>query len=242
MNEIRRRTAIAMALVSSLCVAPARAEQDKGPLPVAPEAQAEATRLYVLEPGDEISIKVFNMPQLDETVRIRPDGRISAVLVDEVDAAGVTPPELDARLTQRYAEYVRDPQVTVIVRSFANLKVYVGGEVTTPGPLPLVGRLTALAAVLQAGGFKGTAKTDSVILIRNAGDGRPQLERLNLKAVYTKGGPDVALKPFDVVYVPMSGIAKVDKFVDQYMRQLLPIALTGGFTYILGNNALLIPK
>jgi protein involved in polysaccharide export with SLBB domain len=233
---------IVAALASSLCVAALRAEQDAGPPPVTPEAQAEATRLYVLEPGDEISIRVFNMPQLDETVRIRPDGRISAVLVDEIEAAGITPSELDVRLTLRYAEYIRDPQVTVIVRSFANLKVYVGGEVAAPGPISLIGRLTALGAVLQAGGFKGTAKTDSVILIRNEGDGRPRLEKLNLKAVYSKGEPDIVLKPFDVVYVPMSGIAKVDKFMDQYVRQLIPIALTGGFTYILGNNALLIPK
>lgn len=230
-------------LVTSLWLAAVSAPaQEAGSPPAAPASEAEPTGLYVLEPGDEITIKIFGMPQLEDTVRIRPDGRISAVLVDDVEAAGVTTRDLDARLTSRYSEYLKDPQVTVIVRSFANLKVYVGGEVAAPGPLPLLGRLTALGAVLQAGGFKGTARTDSVILIRNTGGDRPRVEKLNLKAVYEKGGPDVALQPFDVVYVPMSSIARVDKFVDQYVRQLLPLTLTGGFTYILGDRALLIPR
>ena len=213
-----------------------------GIAPDAPSPEAPSPEsCYVLQRGDEISIRVFNLPELGETVRIRPDGRVSAMLLDDVEAAGMTATALDALLTERYREYYRDPQVTVIVRTFANERVYVAGEVARPGPIDLRGKLTALGAVVEAGGFTGTARTDSVILLRNGGEGRPLVTRLNLKETLNRGEPDVALQAFDVVYVPMSRIAKVDKFVDQYIRQLIPVSLNLGFTYLLGESAVVVP-
>jgi protein involved in polysaccharide export with SLBB domain len=198
-------------------------------------AQQPTTADYVLERGDEITIRVFNRPELEDTVQIRPDGKISLVLVDDIAVAGLTSGELDARLTEAYSKYFRDVQLAVIVRKFVNQKVFVGGEVGAPGFLPIAGRFTALTAVLQAGGFKGTARTDSVMLVRNQG-GKPQVVRVDLKGVVERGLPDVDLQPFDVVYVPMSKIAKANKFVDQYIRQMIPISLSAGFSYILGDS------
>jgi protein involved in polysaccharide export with SLBB domain len=221
---------IGAATLSAAQTAPAQAD---GESPAAPE--------YVLQGGDQITIRVFAHPELEETVQIRPDGKISLVLVDEIPAAGLTSRELDDRLTASYSQFYRDVQLTVIVRTFANHKVYVGGEVGQPGFVPLTGRLTALTAVLQAGGFRGTARTDSVILLRDEGQERPRVYRVDLKEVIGGEATDVALEPFDVIYVPMSRIGKVDKFVDQYIRQLIPIGLTMGFTYILGGSAVVIP-
>jgi polysaccharide export outer membrane protein len=184
---------------------------------------------------------VFGRPELEETAQIRPDGKISVVLLDEVMAAGLTVAEFDQILTSRYAELFRDPNVTVIMRTYAALKVYVAGEVEHPGPIPLLGDLTALAAVMEAGGFKGTARTDSVILLRNEGDGGPKVRRVDLKAALNDGRGDLPLQPYDVVFVPLSRIAKVDKFVSEYVRQLLPITVTAGFQYILGGTAVVIP-
>ena len=214
----------------------------------AASAQEPATRdvpttddVYVLQIGDELSIKVFDRPELDETVRVRPDGKISLVLLDDVRAAGLDTRELDGELTSRYSEFFTDPRVTIIVRSFSSNQVFVGGEVGRPGAMELRGELTVLGAVLQAGGFAGTARTDSVILIRNDGNDRPLVTRIDLKSVLNDGAPDTPLKPYDVVYVPMSRIAKVDKFVDEYMRKLIPITLTAGFTYLLGGSSVVIP-
>ena len=198
-------------------------------------AQQPATADYVLERGDEITIRVFNRPELEDTVQIRPDGKISLVLVDSLEVAGLTSGEVDAKLTEAYSKYFRDVQLAVIVRKFVNQKVFVGGEVGAPGFLPIAGRFTALTAILQAGGFKGTARTDSVMLVRNQG-GKPQVVRVDVKAVLERGLPDVDLQPFDVVYVPMSKIAKANRFVDQYIRQMIPISLNAGFSYILGDN------
>lgn len=201
------------------------------------EAQEQASErgLYRIQVGDDLTIKVYERPELDETIQVRPDGRISVLLLDDVTAAGLTTEELDTQLTNRYNEFYRDPRVTVIVRSFANLRVFVGGEVDRPGAIPLQGRVTVLGAVVAAGGFRGTAKTDNVVLIRHGPSNEPVITRVNVKDVINKGAPDIELEPFDVVYVPMSTIAKMDKFVDQYMRQLLPISLNAGFSYILGD-------
>lgn len=208
----------------------------------APRTQAQASVVkdgyYVLQKGDQIEIRVFQQSQLDETVRVRPDGRISAILLDDLLVAGLTTREVREQLTANYAKQFREPQVSVIVKEFANLKVYVGGEVGQPGTLPLVGEMTALGAVLQAGGLKSTAKPGGVMLLRNE-DGKPVATRIDLEQMVKHGAPDVPLQPFDVVYVPRSKIATMDRAVDQYVRQLIPLTLTAGFSYILGNNVVI---
>lgn len=196
---------------------------------------------YVLQRGDEITIKVFEQPELQENVVIRPDGRISVVLLDDVEASGSTVAELDARLTAGYAKFFNAPQVSVIVRTFVNQRIFVGGEVGQPGAIPIVGDMRALEAVLHAGGFRPSARLDSVILLRNDGNDRALVQKLNFKEILAKGG-DVPLQPFDVIYVPLSRIAKVDKFIDQYVRQLLPISLQGGFLYVLRDALTITPQ
>ena len=225
-----------LTIVASVAVAASGPQQAATPAPPAPQANGAPSE-YVLQRGDEITIKVFGRAELDDTVVVRPDGRVSALLVDDVEAAGSTPAQLDAALTGRYAKYFRDPEVSVVVRRFAAEKVFVGGEVGTPGMQPLAGDMTVLTAIMQAGGFKRTARTDSVMLIRNT-NGKAVAERLDMKELM-KAVADRPIRPFDVIYVPMSRIAKVDAFVDQYMRQLIPITLTAGFTYLLGDSTVL---
>jgi protein involved in polysaccharide export with SLBB domain len=215
------------------------AGQVRRPLPRPPEVVPPEN--YVLERGDQLTIRVFNHPELEDTVQIRPDGKISLVLMDDEPAAGLTTRQLDERLTERYSRLFKDIEIAVIVRTFSGSKVYVGGEVGQAGFQPLQGRFTALTAILQAGGFRNTARTDSVILLRDDG-GKPRAYRLDLKNVLAGGTADVTLQPFDVVYVPMSRIAKVDKFVDEYIRQLIPIGTSAGFTYVLGDRTVLVPR
>lgn len=195
---------------------------------------------YVLQIGDEIEIRVFELPELETRAQIRPDGKISMVLLDDMQAAGLTPLQLDAALTNGYSTYYFNPRVTVIVRSFSNQKVFVGGEVSRPGMQPLAGDLSALGAILQAGGFQNTASRSSVILLRK-GENGPVVVRLNLDEIIEKGSSDPVLQPFDVVYVPQKFIAKANLFVQQYIRDLLPIATNANFTYILGSNVAVVP-
>src|SRR6266567_3591819 len=117
---------------------------------------------YILQPGDDLEIKAYNNPELSQSVKVRPDGNISLLLLDDVPAAGITPAKLGENLSQAYSQYFRNPKLTVIVRSFSNLNVYVGGEVVNPRLLPLTGKITVSQAVLAAGGFKSTAKLQDV--------------------------------------------------------------------------------
>lgn len=193
---------------------------------------------YILQLGDVLDIKFFYNPKLNENVKIRPDGKISLQLIDEVMAAGFPPSELDRILTEKYSETLSEPNVTVIVKEFVGQQVFVGGEVNAPGIIPISGKLTILRAILQAGGFKETAHTSSVVIIsRNPGN-MPEARKVNIKKVISGKAPenDIALRPFDVVYVPKTFIAKADKFVDQYIRKMIPGTLSAGFSYIRGKQ------
>ncbi len=179
---------------------------------------------YRMHPGDEMDIKFFFNPELNQTVFVRPDGRISLPVVDDVQAAGLTPSELDALLTQIYARELRKPMVTVIVRTFTGRQVYVGGEVGRPGVVQLGTRMTALQAVINAGGFLNTAKPEATLVIRQGGAADAPIPiRLDLEESIdgetTMG--DIQLYAGDVVYVPKSHIANANLFVKQYISDLL---------------------
>jgi protein involved in polysaccharide export with SLBB domain len=203
-------------------------------------APAVAAGRYVLQVGDEISIKVFRNSDLDDNVKIGPDECISLMFFQNVKVAGMTVEKLGGELTRRYAKYIRDPVISVVVRNFANQRIFVGGEVEHPGLLPISGKLTVLGAVVQAGGFKATARMDNVILLRNSGNEQAVAMKLNVKEMMKGDKPDIPLQSFDLVYVPLSKIARMDRFVDQYLRQTIPVLLTSGFTYLLSPNSSVI--
>ena len=179
---------------------------------------------YRMQPGDEMDIIFFFNPELNQTVFVRPDGKISLPVVDDVQAAGLTPSELDALITQIYARELRKPMVTVIVKTFTGRQVYVGGEVGKPGVVQLATHMTALQAVINAGGFLDTAKPEATLVIRQGGEADAPIPiRLDLEESIdgetTLG--DIQLQPYDVVYVPKTWIANANVFVDQYIRGLL---------------------
>jgi polysaccharide biosynthesis/export protein len=188
---------------------------------------------YRIQVGDQLDIKFFYNPELNEQVTVRPDGRISLQLVREIMTAGLTPAELTDLLTKKYAKELKMPEVTVIVRSFGSQRVYVDGEVAKPGIVPLVGFVTVLQAISQAGGLKDTARRGEVIVIRHGTANKPIALTVNVERIIdgTDMRQDIPLKPFDIVYVPKSPIANVNVWVDQYIRKNIPIST--GFGYYL---------
>lgn len=199
------------------------------------KSTAETNQEYILQLGDVIDIKLFYNPELNETVTIRPDGKISLQLVDEIEVLGLTPSELDKILTEKYSKILYKADVAVIVKQFTSQKVYVGGEVNLPGLIPYSGKLTSLQAIFQAGGFKITAKLKNIVILRNQGTEEPLFMTINLKEDLKKHTQhnDILLQPYDVVFVPKTSIAKINQFVDQYIRQLIPVTTTTGFSYVL---------
>ena len=202
------------------------------------EITEETNNEYILQPGNVVDIKYFYNSELNESVKIRPDGRLSLQLIDEVEAAGLTPSELDDILTEKYSKLLRHSEVAVIVREFAGQKVYVGGEVNSPGLIPISGKLTSLQAILQAGGFKDTAEIKSVLILRNQGTQKPLFVNINLKEDLTfyNQHNDILLEPYDIVFVPKTPIAKINSFISQYIDQLIPISRMMGFSWVYNLN------
>ena len=189
---------------------------------VRPLSPAQETIVYTIQPGDQLDIKFFYNPELNETVTVRPDGMISLQLIDEIKAAGMKPAELDNKLTDLYSSELKEPVLTVIVRSFTRQRVYVGGEVNTPGLIVLPTGMTTLQAVFQSGGFKETAEPSETLVIRKGENDKPLPIRIDLAAVMNaEGGADFQLQADDIVYVPKSTIANANKFIEEYIGGLL---------------------
>ena len=186
-------------------------------------AKSQEPREYRIHAGDELDIKFFFNPELNEAVPVRPDGKISLQLIGEIQAAGLTPSELDSMLARLYARELRQPVVVVIVRSFTGEKVYVGGEVGRPGLIDLTAGMTGLQAVINAGGFLNSAKLDAVLLIRKGPQDAPVPIWLDLAQIMDGEGVDgdVQLQPSDIVYVPKTWITKANLFIRDYIQGLL---------------------
>lgn len=186
---------------------------------------------YTIQAGDQLDIKFFYNPDLNEQVFVRPDGRISLQLVHEIVAAGLTPSQLADLLKKKYEGELDNPEVTVILRSFGGQRVYIDGEVSKPGIINLITPLTVAQSLAEAGGVKETAKLSEIILIRRGPDNKPVGLIMNMeKVIYgTDPGSDIYLMPNDIVYVPRSSIANFNIWVDQYIRKNIPLSL--GFFY-----------
>lgn len=182
--------------------------------------------LITLGPGDDIEIKFRFWPELNELQTVRPDGNISLQLVDDVLVTGLTPKQLDEHLTKLYESQIKDPVLTVIVRSIANQRVYIGGAVASPGLLPIIGNMTALEAVMTAGGFDvTTADTSSVVLLQNIG-GKRYASILDLKSSFSNPESDqYFMRPNDMLFVPRTKIVRLNEWVAQHITGLVPEAL-----------------
>jgi polysaccharide biosynthesis/export protein len=179
---------------------------------------------YILQGGDELEITFFYNPELNAKTVIRPDGIISLQLIGDVKAGGEAPSKVQQAIRERYSKIIREPEVTVTVKTFSQ-QIYVGGEVTLPQMVNLGSGKTALQAILAAGGFKDTAEMRSVLVLR--GIGQPEFRAIKvdlMKPFLSKRlvKNDLRLQPNDVIYVPKTMIAKVDQFVDQYMNKIVP--------------------
>lgn len=182
--------------------------------------------------GDVLEFKFFYHPELNEVQTIRRDGTVSLQLVGDVVAAGQSPEELRAALLERYDAILKNADIAVVARSRPIERVYVGGEVIAPGPIDMQGRITALQAIMYAGGFKTeTAEPKSVVLIRQQ-DGKATGTLLNLaSALRGEETVPMELRPEDVLYVPTSQIRHFKTWLDQHFYDLLPdMNMSYGYT------------
>jgi polysaccharide biosynthesis/export protein len=157
---------------------------------------------YRLGPEDQIRVSVWENAQLTLDLVIRPDGKISMPLIQDVTAEGQTASELAAQIQQKLAAFIKDPQVSVIVLQINAPKFYVIGNVVRPGPYPLRGETSLLQALSLAGGFTQFASPRSIKLIRNVA-GKQEVRKVNYNNLIDKGGEgNYLLRSGDTVVVP----------------------------------------
>jgi protein involved in polysaccharide export with SLBB domain len=180
---------------------------------------------YRIATGDEIDIVLPLNPELNVRTFVRPDGRISLELVDEIRAEGLTTAELTEQLRDAYSTELRDPEISVNVVSMA-ARIYVDGHVVKPGEYPWTRQVTAMQAVSLAGGVRESGTTEHLVVVRRSAEGEQQIFEIDLEQVASGSGlsKDIFLIPYDTVYVPPSRVADVNKWVDQYIRQNIPIS------------------
>jgi protein involved in polysaccharide export with SLBB domain len=223
------RTSCALVVAVLLALAGCGAPIDVPPVTAADVATLQRTanlpdRLYRIEPGDTLFIRYPFHPEMDQEVVVEPDGKIMATRVGVIPVAGLTMTELGQLLKDRTADRLRDPEVVVSIRRFADKTVFVGGEVGKPGVIAYRKGLTPLQAVIAAGGFLVTARVDSVILLRNAESEQNFVARkLDLAQTVTDGTREpLVLAPQDVIFVPRTAIANANLWVRQHFTELLP--------------------
>ncbi len=196
---------------------------------------------YRLLPGDQLDIIVYSAPELSRLLLVGPDGRVQMPLAPPVMAANLTIEQLKMRLRTALSNQLVDPSVEITPRTFGSQRIFVGGEVGQPGMFELPGQIGVMEAVMMAGGLRTTAKTGKIILIRRHPDGGPMMKTVDLKSVLHKGarGDLMALRRGDVVFVPRSGIANINLFMQQYIRDALPINFS--VSYYPGNSSSVLP-
>ena len=169
-------------------------------------------REFELGPGDVLAVQVWRHPDLNRETEIQADGSFAYPLVGPIPAAGMGLTRLHALLTERLSEYLVDPQVTIQVKIPKSRKVYVLGEVRQPGAYLLDRPLTPAEALGLAGGFTYNAKEGKVLLMHRTATGVTPPRLLDLRLRRGKGSASAPLQPGDILYVPMSNVALVDRF------------------------------
>ena len=198
--------------------------------------QAQDAGPYLLQPGDQLEIHHILDPDYSAVVLVAPDGAINVPGIKRpVAARGQSVAALQDTLNRLYQQddTLARPFFSLNLRAFGSLQVFVGGEVQRPGYLELTGGdRRVFQVIMSGGGFLPTARRNEVIILRQAPGGQ-QIFSVDLAKAMS--GQDLAqnvrIRPLDVVIVPRSDVASLDVWVDQYIRQALPLSTAASLTF-----------
>ena len=176
--------------------------QSVNPSPSKPVASATLPKDYVIGVEDVLNVVFWKDKELSAEVLVRPDGKISLPMLNDVPAAGMTPEQLAAAVQQAAAKFVRDPGATVIVKEIRSRKVYVIGEVAKPGTFHLASEMNVIQIIAEAGGFLESANKSNVVVVRNE-NGQERRYKVNYNEV-VRGknvGQNIRLLPGDTILI-----------------------------------------
>lgn len=195
---------LGISLALSACASPPAV-----PAAPPPSLAAADDASYVIGPTDQLNVFVWRQPDLSSNAIVRPDGKISVPLIDDMQAAGRTPTQLSQAITAKLAEYVQDPKVTVIVTNFVgpfDQQIRVVGEAAKPQAIPFRRNMTVLDVMIQVGGLTEFAAGNRAVLVRGSGTPGQASFRLKLADLLKDGDvrANAAVRPGDVIIIPQS--------------------------------------
>jgi polysaccharide export outer membrane protein len=167
-----------------------------------PAALPQVSPSYVIGPADNLFVSVWKEPDLTNSLPVRADGMISMPLLNDVQAAGLTPMQLSASITEKLKKFISDPHVTVVVTQMNSQRIYITGEVSRSGAVNLLPDMTVLQA-LSGAGFSQFANTKGIYVLRNE-NGTQKRYPVNYKKLVKGQAPEqnILLKPGDTIVVP----------------------------------------
>lgn len=175
-------------------------KQNNGRVGDTSQLSAPNSTTYVIGAEDNLHVAVWKEPDLTATLPVRPDGKISMPLLNDVQAAGLTPMQLADSITEKLKKYVTDPRVTVVVTAMNSQRIYVLGEVLHTGAMALTPNMTVLQALATAG-FTQFANTKGIYVLRQS-NGKQEKIPVNYKQLIKGNAPNVVLNPGDTIVVP----------------------------------------
>jgi len=185
-------------------------------------AQQQAPRLttvteerYRLQPGDVLEVQYRYSPEFNQTVTVQPDGYVSLEIGGDLKVAGLTIEQTRQAILRKASVRLQDPVATLVLKEFQKPYFVVSGEVNTPGKIEMREKVTALQAIMLAGGMKETAKSSQVVVFRRINSDTAEVRVLNLKSIRRTSDleNDLTLQPGDMVYVPRDKLSKLERFM-----------------------------
>jgi len=170
---------------------------------------------YRLQPGDVLEVQFRYSPEFNQTITVQPDGYISLEISGDIKVAGMTVEQTRNAILSRAAKRLRDPMASVILKEFQRPYFVVAGEVAQPGKIEMRERVTAIQAIMLAGGMKESARSSQVVVFRRINSDTAEVKLLNLKNIRRTSDleNDLTLQAGDMVFVPRDKISKIERFM-----------------------------
>jgi len=181
----------------------------------APRLTTVTEERYRLQPGDVLEVQYRYSPEFNQTVTVQPDGYVSLEIGGDLKVAGLTIEQTRLAILKRASSRLQDPVATIVLKEFQKPYFVVAGEVNTPGRMEMRERVTALQAIMLAGGMKEAAKSSQVVVFRGINSDTAEVKLLNLKSIRRTADleNDLTLQPGDMVFVPRDKISKIERFM-----------------------------
>jgi len=170
---------------------------------------------YRLQPGDVFEVQFRYSPEFNQTVTVQPDGYVSLEVGGDLKVAGLTIEQTRLAILKKASARLQDPVATIVLKEFQKPYFVIAGEVNAPGKIEMRERVTALQAIMLAGGMKEAARSSQVVVFRRINTDTAEVKLLNLKDIRRTSDleNDLTLQPGDMVFVPRDKISKIERFM-----------------------------